>query len=70
MNEQQEAHFEAVMALVEPLGKAKYAAGAIEHTGVLGDLTDEQLFDAETDEIIDLLWYRLTRIHKRRTIKS
>jgi hypothetical protein len=69
MNQKQEEHFEALMALVEPLARAKYTSGAIEHTGVLGDLTDEQLFEAETEEIIDLLHYRLSRLLKRATLK-
>lgn len=70
MSEDQEKHFQALMALVEPLARPKYTSGAVEHRGVLGDLTDEELFMAETEEIIDLLHYRLSRLLKRAIIKD
>lgn len=65
MNEKQEQHYEALIELMGPLTKAKYTKGALEHGGVLGDLTDEELFEAETEEIIDLLHYRLSRLLRR-----
>jgi len=65
MTPEQLAHYEALLALMEPLTRAKYTKGALEHGGILGDLSDEELFEAETEEIIDLLHYRLSRLLKR-----
>lgn len=70
MNERQTAHYEALMVLLEALNREKYTRGAIEHSGVLGDLTDEQLFEAETEEILDLVNYRLSRLLRRSIIES
>lgn len=44
----------------------KYINGAIEHQGKLWEVSDEELEWFETEEIIDLAVYRLTRLLKRK----
>lgn len=66
MNEEQHHHFHQLIHLLEQLGEPKYEKGAIEHGGNIWDLTDDQLEQAELEEMIDLMVYRLTRLLKRR----
>lgn len=48
-------------AIMEP----KYTKGAIEHGGNIWEMSDAELELCETEEIIDLAVYRLTRLLKR-----
>jgi hypothetical protein len=66
MSEEQHQHFHQLIFLLERFAEPKYEQGAIEHGGNIWDMSDEQLEAEELNEMIDLLVYRLTRIHKRR----
>lgn len=65
MDEEQHQHVHQLIYLLQTLLEPKYEAGAIEHGGNIWDMTDEQLEAEETNEMIDLLVYRLTRLLKK-----
>lgn len=64
MKPAQHEHFREIMYVLRKMAQSKYEKGAIEHNSNLWEFTDEELFIAETEEMIDLLMYRLTRILK------
>lgn len=70
MNQDQHEIFHQLMFLAEQVMEPKFEQGAIEHGGLITDLSDEELEAAELEEMIDLLVYRLTRILKRRAAKD
>lgn len=65
MTPQQHEHVHHLVYLLQTLLEPKYEAGAKEHGGNIWELSDEQLEAEETNEMIDLLVYRLTRILKK-----
>ena len=58
-------YFHKLIYIFQILGEPKYMNGAKEHNSHIWDMTDEQLEEQELFEMIDLLFYRLTRIEKR-----
>lgn len=65
MNKENHELFHKLMFIFEQLAEPKFEAGAIEHGGMLTDMTDEQLEMHELEELIDMVVYRMTRILKR-----
>jgi hypothetical protein len=59
-------HFHALIEEFHKVSEPKYIKGAIEHGTKLWETSDEQLEEFETEEIIDLAIYRMTRLLKRR----
>lgn len=66
MNQEQHELFHKLFFILEQLAEPKYERGALEHGGLITDLTEEQLEAAELEEIIDLVHYRLAKILRRR----
>ena len=66
MDEDNHALFHQLIFMFEQLAEPKYEEGAIEHGGVLTDMTEEELDIHELNELIDLVMYRMTRILKKR----
>jgi len=58
-------HFHSLVEEFHKLGEPKYKKGAEQHGGKLWEHDDEWLFNQETEEILDLVIYRMTRILKR-----
>lgn len=56
----QQDHSDNLIEITTELMRAKYLAGAIEHSGNLYDLSTTQLVDEAINEAIDQLHYLLT----------
>lgn len=57
--------FHQLMFILQQLAEAKFEKGAKEHGGRITDMTLEELEQAELEELIDLLHYRMAKIYKR-----
>lgn len=66
MNDEQLRLWNRLMEIFEELAQLKFEKGTIEHSGLITDLSLEELELAETEEIIDLVHYRITKILKMR----
>jgi hypothetical protein len=62
----QDEFYGKLLTYLTTLTRPKFEAGAAEHKGNIWDLTEEQLEQAELEEIIDLMHYRLTKMMKHR----
>jgi len=71
MTEQEEKLWKDLFGILKVLAKNKFAKGAIEHrgNGMITDMTLEQLEEAELEEIIDLVHYRLAKLYKKRNVE-
>ena len=69
MNDQHEL-FHQLMFVLTQLAEPKFMKGAKEHGGYITDLTEEELEQAELEEMIDLLHYRLAKILKKQYDKD
>lgn len=65
MNNEQKQLWQKLIDIFEQIAELKFANGTIEHPGKITDMTYEQLELAETEEIIDLVHYRMTKILKK-----
>lgn len=65
LNAAQQENLDTLIELLVPLIEEKYTKGAIEHTGVLSDLTDEQLEQCIVEEILDLSVYIMERLRRK-----
>ena len=55
-----------LFAILRSLAESKFEKGAIEHrgNGLITDMSLEELEQAELEEIIDLVHYRLAKLYK------
>lgn len=65
MSEEQLKLWQDLIKIFEQLAVVKFKKGTVEHSGFITDLTLDELEQAETEEIIDLVHYRMAKILKK-----
>lgn len=64
MNEKQHELFHQLMFIFQQLAEVKFEKGTKDNKGYITDLTFEQLEQAELEEMIDLVHYRVAKLLK------